>query len=94
MHDIGVAAELSRSLPEARLHVSTQMNTHNAADIEAAARLGARRVTLARELSLAEIAHLSEVADGLGMEVETFAHGALCVCYSGQCLMSSLIGGR
>lgn len=94
VQDIGVAAELSRSLPEARLHVSTQMNTHNAADIEAAARLGARRVTLARELSLAEIAHLSEVADGLGMEVETFAHGALCVCYSGQCFMSSLIGGR
>lgn len=83
VQDIGVAAELSRSLPEARLHVSTQMNTHNAAGIEAAARLGARRVTLARELSLAEIAHLAEVADGLGMEVETFAHGALCVCYSG-----------
>ena len=94
VQDIGVAAELSRSLPEARLHVSTQMNTHNAAGIEAAARLGARRVTLARELSLAEIAHLAEVADGLGMEVETFAHGALCMCYSGQCFMSSLIGGR
>ena len=94
VQDIGIAAELSRSLPEARLHVSTQMNTHNAAGIEAAARLGARRVTLARELSLAEIAHLAEVADGLGMEVETFAHGALCMCYSGQCFMSSLIGGR
>ncbi|OUO87123.1 peptidase U32 [Gordonibacter sp. An230] len=94
VQDIGVAAELSRSLPEARLHVSTQMNTHNAAGIEAAARLGAKRVTLARELSLIEVAHLVEVADGLGMEVESFAHGALCVCYSGQCFMSSLIGGR
>ena len=94
VQDSGVAAEVSRALPEARLHISTQMNTHNAAGIEAAARLGARRVTLARELSLAEIAHLAEVAHGFDMDVETFAHGALCVCYSGQCFMSSLIGGR
>ena len=94
VQDIGVAAELTRSLPQARLHISTQMTTHNAAGIEAAAKLGARRVTLARELSLAEIEHLSGVAVGLDMEVETFAHGALCVCYSGQCFMSSLIGGR
>lgn len=94
VQDIGVAAEVSRALPEARLHISTQMNKHNAAGIEAAARLGARRVTLARELSLAEIAHLAEVAHGFDMDVEAFAHGALCVCYSGQCFMSSLIGGR
>ncbi len=94
VQDIGVASELSRALPEARLHVSTQMNTHNAAGIHAAARLGARRVTLARELSVAEIEHLARVAAELDMEVETFAHGALCVCYSGQCFMSSLIGGR
>ncbi|RNL40753.1 DUF3656 domain-containing U32 family peptidase [Paraeggerthella hongkongensis] len=94
VQDIGVAAEVSRALPEARLHISTQMNTHNAAGIEAAARLGARRATLARELSLVEIAHLAEVAHGFDMDVETFAHGALCVCYSGQCFMSSLIGGR
>ena len=94
VQDIGIAAEIARTLPEARLHISTQMNTHNAAGIEAAARLGAQRVTLARELSVPEIAHLAEVADGFDMEVETFAHGALCVCYSGQCFMSSLIGGR
>lgn len=94
VQDIGLAAELSRTLPQARLHISTQMNTHNAAGIEAAAKLGARRVTLARELSLAEVAHLSSAASDLGMEVEAFAHGALCVCYSGQCFMSSMIGGR
>lgn len=94
VQDIGIAAELTRTLPEARLHISTQMNTHNAAGIEAVARLGARRVTLARELSLPEIAHVSEVAAGFDMEVEAFAHGALCICYSGQCFMSSLIGGR
>lgn len=94
VQDIGLASELARTLPAARLHVSTQMNTHSAAGIAAAARFGAKRVTLARELSLDEIAELSAVAAELGMEVEAFAHGALCVCYSGQCLMSSMIGGR
>ena len=94
VQDIGIARVLAEAVPGARLHVSTQMNTHNAAGIEAAWRLGAKRVTLARELSVAEIAELAEIAAGFGMEVEAFAHGALCVCYSGQCLMSSLIGGR
>lgn len=94
VQDIGIASELTRTLPDARMHASTQMNTHNLAGIEAAARLGAARVTLARELSLPEIAHLADAAARLGMEVETFVHGALCVCYSGQCLMSSMIGGR
>lgn len=94
VQDIGLAAELVRTLPQAPLHISTQMNIHDAAGIRAAARLGARRVTLARELSLGEIEHLAALAAELGMEVETFGHGALCVCYSGQCLMSSLIGGR
>ena len=94
VQDIGIAAELSRTLPDARLHVSTQMNVHNAAGVRAAARLGARRVTLARELALPEIAALAREAAAWDMEVEAFAHGALCVCYSGQCLMSSLIGGR
>ncbi|NBI32507.1 DUF3656 domain-containing protein [Enterorhabdus sp. P55] len=94
VQDIGLAAELSRTLPEARLHVSTQMNTINLAGIRAATRLGARRVTLGRELSVEEVAVLAAEAAELGMEVEAFAHGALCVCYSGQCFMSSLIGGR
>ena len=94
VQDIGLAAELVRAVPDLPLHVSTQMNTHSAAGIEAAARLGAKRVTLARELSLAEIADLAQIAADFGMEIETFAHGALCVCYSGQCLMSSMIGGR
>ncbi len=94
VQDIGLASELSRTLPEARLHASTQMNIHNAAGVRAVARFGARRVTLARELSLPEIAALAREAKAWDMEVETFAHGALCVCYSGQCFMSSLIGGR
>lgn len=94
VQDIGLAAGLAARLPEAPLHVSTQMNTHNAAGIAAAAQLGAKRVTLARELTIAEIAELASLASEFGMEVECFAHGALCVCYSGQCLMSSMIGGR
>lgn len=94
VQDIGLAAALRRLIPQVRLHVSTQMNTHSVAGIEAAARLGASRVTLARELSVGEIAHLADEAAARGMEVEAFAHGALCICYSGQCLMSSLIGGR
>lgn len=94
VQDIGMASEIARTIPGARLHISTQMNVHNEAGLHAVAALGAKRVTLARELSLTEIEHLAGVANRLGMEVETFAHGALCICYSGQCLMSSLIGGR
>lgn len=94
VQDIGLAAEISRTLPEASLHLSTQMNTHNLAGVRAAARLGAERITLAREVSLDEIALLCAAAAEEGMEVEVFAHGALCVCYSGQCFVSSMIGGR
>ena len=94
VQDLGIAAELHRSLPQAVLHASTQMNIHSAAGVEAAAAVGVQRVTLSRELSLEEIAHLCQVAEGLGVGVEVFAHGALCICYSGQCLMSSMIGGR
>lgn len=94
VQDVGLAALVSRCIPDLRLHISTQMNIHSAYGIEAAAALGAKRVTLARELSLPEIDRLAHVAHDLGLEVETFGHGALCVCYSGQCFMSSMIGGR
>lgn len=94
IQDLGLASEIARTLPDARIHISTQMNTHSEAGIRAAARLGAKRVTLARELSVGEIENLACAASELGMEVETFAHGALCICYSGQCFMSSMIGGR
>lgn len=94
VQDIGLAQEITRALPEARVHISTQMNTHTKDAIVAEAALGAKRVTLARELSLAELADLSHFAAEIGMETECFAHGALCVCYSGQCFMSSMVGGR
>ena len=94
VQDVGVAAELTRTLPMARLHLSTQMNIHNKAGIAAAAALGAQRITLARELSLEEIEELAQEAAHYDIELEAFCHGALCICYSGQCYMSSMIGGR
>ncbi len=94
VQDVGLLSALQRAIPGVRIHASTQMSIHNADGILACAQLGCSRVTLARELSLPEISHLCDVATQVGVEVETFAHGALCVCYSGQCLMSSLIGGR
>ena len=94
VQDIGLAAEIKRALPDARLHISTQMNTHNIEGVRAAAALGAQRITMARELTCEELEEATAEAHRLGIETECFAHGALCVCYSGQCLMSSMIGGR
>ena len=76
VQDIGLAAEVRRALPDARLHISTQMNTHNIDGVRAAAEFGAERVTLARELSCAELAEVTEEAHNLNMETECFAHGA------------------
>lgn len=94
VQDVGLLRSLRQAIPDRRLHASTQMSIHDADGVAALAELGISRVTLARELSIDEVATLAAVADACGMEVETFVHGALCVCYSGQCLMSSMIGGR
>lgn len=94
VQDIGLAKILSEEIPSVGLHISTQMNIHDEEGLRQIASLGAKRVTLARELSLHEIKHLCSIGEELGVEIETFAHGAICVCYSGQCLMSSVIGGR
>ncbi len=94
VQDPGMAVELVRTIPGVEIHASTQMNIHDDESLQAAVALGVERITLARELSLAEVSHLSSVARDLGVEIEIFAHGALCVCYSGQCFMSSLVGGR
>ncbi len=94
VQDIGLASRLKAAFPDTRLHISTQMNIHSTDGLALVAGLGANRVTLARELSLGEIEHLSAQAELLGLETEVFAHGAICICYSGQCFMSSMIGGR
>lgn len=83
--------KLVRSLwPQIECHISTQANVHDARATAWCAELGATRVTLSRELPLEEIAACAAT----GVEVETFAHGAICICYSGVCLFSSMSGGR
>ncbi|MDI6906832.1 MAG: DUF3656 domain-containing protein [Thermoanaerobacterales bacterium] len=91
VQDLGLARLARDLLPDLPLHASTQMTVHNLSAMRFLKDLGFTRVVLARELSLDEIRNLKEES---GLEVETFVHGALCVCYSGQCLMSSFIGGR
>lgn len=89
--DPGVFMTAKRILPEMEIHISTQANNTNYGTYQFWYGLGAKRVVSARELSLKEI---REIGETTGLEVETFVHGALCYCYSGQCLFSSLIGGR
>ncbi len=91
VQDLGIARVARVLLPELTLHASTQMTVHNSAGAEALKSHGFARVVLARELTLEET---TEIKRKTGTETEVFVHGALCVCYSGQCLMSSMIGGR
>ena len=91
IQDAGFAALLRQELPGFEIHASTQMTIHNAEGAMFLKQLGFKRVVLSRELSLKEIKNVTET---INMETEIFIHGALCICYSGQCLMSSLIGGR
>ncbi len=88
--DLGFAARVREAYPDLPLDASTQLNTHSSAQLAALARLGFSRAILARELSLAEIAAL----ETSGLELEAFVHGALCYGYSGDCLLSSMVGGR
>ena len=90
VQDLGIIRLARKIVPELPLHASTQMTITNSSGVDFATAAGMERSVLARELSLKEI----EAACSRGSEIETFIHGALCVCYSGQCLMSSLIGGR
>ena len=91
VQDIGLMQLIRTFFPEMRLHISTQVNVTSQYGAEFFKRLGAKRIVLARELSLAEI---KQIHDSCDIELECFAHGALCMSYSGQCLMSSMIGGR
>lgn len=89
--DIGAARLIRAHIPEMELHASTQMSVHNAAGAQFLAQQGFSRVVPARELSAKDIKYL---VDNNPLEVEIFIHGALCVSHSGQCLFSSLVGGR
>lgn len=91
LQDLGAVELLRTVLPEMELHASTQMTIHNSPGVRFLQERGFARAILAREVSLANITRIGEKVD---LPLEVFAHGALCVCYSGQCLMSSMIGGR
>lgn len=91
VQDFGVLSFIKERYPLLPVHISTQMTVAGIYGARLAASLGAERLVLPRELSLDEIKEIHDAAD---IELETFIHGALCYCYSGQCLMSSLIGGR
>jgi len=91
VQDIGFAALLRKALPDLDIHASTQMTIYNLDGVKVLEKIGFKRVVLARELSVDEIKY---IADNSNVEIEIFVHGALCISYSGQCLMSSMIGGR
>ena len=91
IQDLGMFDLVRKTFPNLELHASTQMHIHNLDGVKLMEKLGMRRVVLARETSIDNIKLIKENSD---VEVEVFVHGALCISYSGQCLMSSLIGGR
>ncbi|OOM74966.1 putative protease YdcP precursor [Clostridium puniceum] len=91
IQDVGLISLIRDVYPKFELHASTQMTIHNGEGALYFREKGLQRIVLSRELSLEEIKYISK---DLGIETEIFVHGALCVCYSGQCLMSSMIGGR
>ncbi len=91
VQDLGVFSFIHENFPDLPIHVSTQMTITGAHSAKLLEEMGAKRVVTARELSLAE---LKSIRENTSLEIETFVHGAICYCYSGQCLFSSLAGGR
>ena len=91
VQDLGLAKQLITAFPDLPIHGSTQMSVHNLQGALELQSLGFKRVVLSRELSIEEIEYITQNVD---IEIECFIHGALCISYSGQCLFSSMIGGR
>ena len=91
IQDLGLAKTLIKSFPDLAIHASTQMTVHNLQGVLELQELGFKRVVLSRELSMQEIEYICKNSS---VEIECFIHGALCISYSGQCLFSSMIGGR
>lgn len=91
IQDLGLISLSRKYLPDLPLHASTQMTLHNSEGVGFVKELGIERVVLSREVSLGDI---KEIKERNAVEIEVFIHGALCISYSGQCLLSSLIGGR
>lgn len=91
IQDLGMLDLVHQKFPNLELHASTQMHIHNLDGVKMCEKLGLKRVVLARETSINDI---KEIINNCKAEIEVFAHGSLCVSYSGQCLFSSLIGNR
>ena len=91
VQDLGLVSMCRALAPQVEVHASTQMSIHSLAGVAAAAGMGCSRAVLARELSRNEIARIAAASP---IEIEAFGHGALCMCYSGQCYFSSIIGRR
>ncbi len=91
VQDLGLAIKLIKTFPDLPIHASTQMTVHNLNGALELQDLGFKRIVLSRELSANDIDYICKNTD---VEIETFIHGALCISYSGQCLFSSMIGGR
>ena len=91
VQDLGVLRVIRNNFPELAIHASTQMTICNIHGTRFLKEMGAKRIVPARELSLKELTRIKEQVD---IELETFIHGAMCYCYSGQCLFSSILGGR
>ena len=94
LQDLGVAVLAESLVPDLDRHASTQMTIHNHEGVLYAARAGFKRAVLAREVTLDEVKKWESGSKASGLGLEVFVHGALCYCYSGQCLLSSAIGGR
>ena len=91
VQDLGIVSLLRQMAPEVPIHASTQMSIHSLEGVQQAAAMGISRVVLARELSREDIAYICRNSP---IEIEVFVHGALCMCYSGQCYFSAVVGTR
>ena len=91
MQNIGAAMLIKENFGDVKLHASTQLTANSLDDVQALGKIGFSKIVLSRELNIKEIKDITKASD---VEIETFIHGALCVSYSGQCIMSSMLGGR
>lgn len=92
--DLGLASLIHKHIPKLELHASTQMTIHSPSALKTLKNLGFSRVVVSREMSKTELEDFCKAANEIGIEVEVFVHGALCMSVSGQCLLSSVLGAR
>lgn len=94
VQDLGLARVLKNALPEIALHASTQLSVHSESALFTLKNMGFKRVVVAREMDKYSLERICKTAKELDLEIEAFVHGALCMCLSGQCFLSSMLGSR